>query len=258
MKYKSSIYKLKGDKNMEETREGIFNIEKERSLRRQERKRDVCKNNIIDKPNSFLSKLWKREIIKLFISTVIFFCLFLLNNVYINKNIVEGINFLKNKTNFQRNIDYKYISSVIKEKFREINDKYNFNIEKYIPAISDDIKEIPTKELKEDVSTSNIQNKVESINENKEKYKVAVTSFSQIDEDINNIKKEGVIFIKPTSGKISSLFGARTSDGGLVSPYHEGIDIANKTGTKIKSSIEGVVTSVINSKSGYRKLLKNK
>lgn len=63
---------------------------------------------------------------------------------------------------------------------------------------------------------------------------------SQEEKDIANIKAT-TTFIKPIEGTISSTFGWRTPTTATVPKYHTGLDIAAKTGTKIKSATDGKI-----------------
>lgn len=69
--------------------------------------------------------------------------------------------------------------------------------------------------------------------------------------------KNGYSFIKPVEGTVTSFFGDRQSTYQNVTGNHKGIDIGATTGTKIISSIEGIVTQV-SSEGDYRKTLKNR
>jgi len=71
---------------------------------------------------------------------------------------------------------------------------------------------------------------------------VAVSSsISTQDEYIKAIKDTGLEFVKPTSGIITSHFGAREKIFEGVDSYHYGTDIANSIGTSVYSSINGTV-----------------
>ena len=63
---------------------------------------------------------------------------------------------------------------------------------------------------------------------------------TQEQKDIEKIKNT-TSFIKPIEGTISSTFGWRTPTTATVPKYHTGLDIAAKTGTKIKSATEGKI-----------------
>lgn len=63
---------------------------------------------------------------------------------------------------------------------------------------------------------------------------------SQMEQDALEIKKS-INFIKPIDGTITSEFGWRNPSTSTVPKYHTGLDIANKSGTKIYSSTEGDV-----------------
>ncbi|MBN1279239.1 MAG: M23 family metallopeptidase [Chlorobium sp.] len=50
------------------------------------------------------------------------------------------------------------------------------------------------------------------------------------------------VFLRPSPGRISSMFGLKRSyDGGPVTSYHKGIDISAPQGTPVKSTAEGRV-----------------
>lgn len=68
------------------------------------------------------------------------------------------------------------------------------------------------------------------------------SSISNQDEYIELIKASGIEFVKPTTGIITSHFGAREEIFDGVESYHYGTDIANVIGTPVYSSMEGVVT----------------
>lgn len=81
------------------------------------------------------------------------------------------------------------------------------------------------------------------------------SSISQMQVDADYIK-QNVSFIKPLSGNISSRFGVRHPTVSTVPTYHTGIDIAEKTGTKIIAAMEGEVT-LVSTKGDYRQPYKN-
>ncbi|MBR6688684.1 MAG: M23 family metallopeptidase [Clostridia bacterium] len=81
-----------------------------------------------------------------------------------------------------------------------------------------------------------------------EQYITAVSSMSFENNIVEKIKGTGIKFVKPTTGTITSNFGAREVIFEGVDSYHTGVDIANKKGTKVVSSIEGKVTSATNNK----------
>ena len=63
---------------------------------------------------------------------------------------------------------------------------------------------------------------------------------TQEQKDIEKVKTT-TSFIKPIEGTISSTFGWRTPTTATVPKYHTGLDIAAKTGTKIKSATDGKI-----------------
>lgn len=66
---------------------------------------------------------------------------------------------------------------------------------------------------------------------------------TQEQKDIEKVKNT-TSFIKPIEGTISSTFGWRTPTTATVPKYHTGLDIAAKTGTKIKSATDGKIILV--------------
>ena len=62
-------------------------------------------------------------------------------------------------------------------------------------------------------------------------------------------------FKKPLSGKITSDFGEREATIKGMTTEHKGIDIAAKSGTNIKSAMEGIV-SIAGENSEYGKFIK--
>ena len=63
---------------------------------------------------------------------------------------------------------------------------------------------------------------------------------TQEEKDVEAIKQT-TNFIKPIEGIISSTFGWRTPTTANVPRYHTGLDIAAKTGTKIRSATNGKI-----------------
>ncbi|MBQ9280040.1 MAG: M23 family metallopeptidase [Clostridia bacterium] len=72
-------------------------------------------------------------------------------------------------------------------------------------------------------------------------YESAVEGVNQLSEDAK-IVKENYDLIRPISGIVTSVFGARTDSNPIVSSYHTGLDIAANTGTTIVASHSGEVT----------------
>ena len=100
-----------------------------------------------------------------------------------------------------------------------------------------------------------IQNEIIENDNNIKSNEENISLLSQMDFDIQNLKN-AYYFIKPIEGIVSSSFGARESKYQNVTGYHTGVDIASKSGTIIKASMEGIVELVSN-KGDYRKTYKN-
>ncbi len=77
---------------------------------------------------------------------------------------------------------------------------------------------------------------------------------TQEEQDIQNVKNT-TAFIKPISGKISSVYGYRETATGSVPKNHTGTDIAASLGTKIYASTEGEVV-LVSEEGDYGKHLK--
>ena len=104
-------------------------------------------------------------------------------------------------------------------------------------------------------SENMIQNEIIENDNNIKSNEENISLLSQMDFDIQNLKN-AYYFIKPIEGIVSSSFGARESKYQNVTGYHTGVDIASKSGTIIKASMEGIVELVSN-KGDYRKTYKN-
>ena len=80
-----------------------------------------------------------------------------------------------------------------------------------------------------------------SLNDGTLKAKQDFENRTQMEQDAEFVK-QNFNFIKPIEGKITSGFGAR-EETEIISGFHQGIDISGKTGTPIKSAIEGTVVA---------------
>ena len=94
---------------------------------------------------------------------------------------------------------------------------------------------------KENTVKENVGVSVEDA-ENAEKIVSVSSSVSSQSSIVEEIKETKVEFVKPVSGTITSVFGAREVIFEGIDSYHTGTDIAAKTGTKVVSSIKGKVT----------------
>jgi murein DD-endopeptidase MepM/ murein hydrolase activator NlpD len=117
-----------------------------------------------------------------------------------------------------------------------------------------------TQNITEDnVSVQSVENLSENINlaeENgvgggepieetaKTEIKEDSSSTSIMQNDANEILAKNINIIKPVSGKVTSIYGAREQIFDNVNPYHTGIDIANVLNTNIVSATTGKVTKV--------------
>lgn len=72
----------------------------------------------------------------------------------------------------------------------------------------------------------------------------SVINKNEVNIDVKNML-ENISIITPTIGTVTSEFGERDEIFEGVNPYHTGIDIANKIGTDIVSSTDGVVSKIV-------------
>lgn len=64
-------------------------------------------------------------------------------------------------------------------------------------------------------------------------------------------KAMGTLFIYPTAGRLTSGFGYRADPFTGVRRMHYGLDLANRTGTVVKATMEGRVVTTGNQQRGY-------
>lgn len=108
--------------------------------------------------------------------------------------------------------------------------------------------------IEENIVTNEITKQNVSIEEAIVPNEEEVSSLSQMDLDIEEIKKT-CTFEKPIDGTVTSIFGARESKYQNVRGYHTGIDIGAEKGTSIKAAHSGTVV-LVSSKGDYGKHLK--
>ena len=133
---------------------------------------------------------------------------------------------------------------------------YNW-LNEQIPKCINQINQFTKKEEKQTEQTKNEEQQVEettSVVENQTEIsqtineeniggateETAQSEKTQEQKDVEKIKNT-TNFIKPIDGTISSTFGWRTPTTATVPKYHTGLDIAAKTGTKIKSATNGKI-----------------
>lgn len=142
-----------------------------------------------------------------------------------NKEYIFKEEFLQKLMSYEKKLNYK------------INSLINYKNEKEEIINSNEI----TNNKENEVEIEKVEQVKQELVPNTE----IVSSMSQMDIDIENLKKS-YIFLKPVEGVVSSNFGARESKYQNVNGYHTGVDIAAETGTKIKSSFNGIVSLVSN------------
>lgn len=187
------------------------------------------RNNASYIPNQVKTYRKQNPIIKMIKRIIMCFLIYIVFYVYTNSNYIFSEEFL-NKTQeiFNKNTNITQI--------------YN-NIKQYINNnILNNVDDSQKAEPKESEQEENIGGAEENeVNEQEQNAEVEQKEEeSQMEKDAKEIK-EKISFIKPIEGKISSTFGWRTPTTSTVPKYHTGLDIANETGTIIKSATEGIV-----------------
>ncbi len=224
--------------------------------------------DVEDTKRKFKIKYKTKLLIKVFLSILIVFsCLIgklvipdtIKNNRFVgriiteyNKDYSKEYLFFKLE-NFTKNI-YPKIEFVIPENLSmKIKDKYNvikpkiiaFELKKeFISFIYNNqaIETISKNDIFENSTQEEIKevfNNLESI-ENVE-LKNQSSAVSMMQDDVATVLSKNISIAIPVNGTITSEYGAREQIFSDVNPYHTGIDIANVTGTEIKSATDGVV-----------------
>ena len=142
-----------------------------------------------------------------------------------NETTQKAYNWL---TEYIQKYIYQQNNSNHEETPKTTNTQNNSNEENNPPQAEETTSNLETNEPSND---ENIGGSSEETNE---------VEKTQEQKDIEKVKTT-TSFIKPIEGTISSTFGWRTPTTATVPKYHTGIDIAAKTGTKIKAATGGKV-----------------
>ena len=142
-----------------------------------------------------------------------------------NETTQKAYNWL---TEYIQKYIYQQNNSNNEEKPKTTNTQNNSNEENNPPQAEETTSNLETNEPSND---ENIGGSSEETNE---------VEKTQEQKDIEKVKTT-TSFIKPIEGTISSTFGWRTPTTATVPKYHTGLDIAAKTGTKIKSATDGKI-----------------
>ena len=180
-------------------------------------------------------------------------------NLYVKKICYEysknyDINSLKQKSKQILNKTYKIVGGIIPNKIKYYSKTVLVKIKGYINVKNGKNTQRNNIYLEEKKNNIN-DGKGVSINEGQNEG-VSIDLLSEKGdhdtEENQGIKgkliKEGITFICPTVGTVSSEYGERNIIFLNVDPFHTGIDIANKEGTKIVASTDGMITKVSNNK----------
>lgn len=226
---------------------------------------DTSKLNAKEKINY---GLFKRMFLQIMICLLIYLIFYLIKNesyVFSEDIINKTKEFLSYDINFQNTYNY-----LIEYYNNNINSLINSNIDKQTE------KQVYVNELTEvnDIVTNEqLEQNINEVNENTQSNLAGVgggtdeniieetvqisadieqeepVQLSQMEIDANEIK-QNYSFTLPLKGTISSRYGPRTPTE-IVSANHAGIDIAVNEGTVFVCAMEGTVTSVISSSTGY-------
>lgn len=198
-------------------------------------------------------KLFKRLVRQIVVCLIIYSIFYLIiNNNYIfsqdfankiKEILNQDINFSEVYLNIKNNMSSIYNKIQVKE---EESDETNENTEN-----TENTEQQTEQEIKEEIQNNNenIGGAEELIIE-----ETQPKELSQMEQDANYIKST-ISFVKPVSGKISSMFGTRNPTTVTVPKNHTGTDIAAETGTEILSATDGKVI-LDSSKGDYGKHLK--
>lgn len=224
----------------------------ERILNEEEkiRRAEEIYNRRNNKNETFISK--KESLKKRYLGSRIGFQILILLNLAITLFCIQ------NKENIFKE-EFLNILASYEEKINcKINNLINYEKEEIINSteITDNIEEnkeniLIENNIEEDILNENKTDQIENIVPNTE----IVSSMSQMDIDVENLKKTYNFFKPIENGIISSKFGARESEYQNVKGYHTGTDIAAEKGTKIKSSFNGIV-SLVSNEGDYGKHIK--
>lgn len=228
-------------------------------------KREVENRPVKSKRNiKLLKKMIKQILICLLIYTIFYI---IINNNYIfsedfsNKAreiLNQDIDFLKVYNYIMTKIEEIQLPKTEEEQIQNNEENIGGAVEILVPeenATAEKIQEQETSEqeilAKEPLTQEKPSEEVQDIQEEQK-----VETLSQMEQDANYIKNT-ISFIKPITGKISSIFGLRNPTTSTVPKNHTGTDIAASTGTKIVSATDGTVILSSN-KGDYGKHLKIK
>lgn len=129
---------------------------------------------------------------------------------------------------------YEWLNEYIKKYIQPQNKEIDENIQN---NSNEENNQTKTEETTSNIEINELSNDENIGGSSEETDEVEKT---QEQKDIEKVKSTTSI-IKPIEGTISSTFGWRTPTTATVPKYHTGLDIAAKTGTKIKSATDGKI-----------------
>ena len=207
--------------------EEIYNRRKTSQIRNA-----TTKVNISEKKDI---KLFKKMFIQIIVCLAIYSAVYLVKN----NNYIFSEDFI-NKTKEVLSYDIN---------FQEIYSELMQNIENKQDEIQEKTEDENIQEI--NTNTENTEeNGIGGAEDNRENESNEQTrELSQMEQDAIDIKNS-INFINPIEGTITSKFGWRDPTSNNVPKYHTGLDIANSSGTIIKSATDGEVI-LVSSKGDY-------
>lgn len=243
----------------------IDRVARSGSLRSVGKARRVLDN---EKPKiNFKSKFMIKVFISVLIVFTTLFCKLMIKDRVLNSSKAQVVIGEYNKDwskesvteKFEQGVSklYSKIKYVIPEKlkvacsekyFSSVKPRYlNFNLYTFLGKL---ISTETQAQVEEEKIVEEIKEEEVTVEENSgiggaEPAGESSSAISSMDEDLEEIRAKTINIIKPTSGTITSTYGAREEIFEGVNSYHTGTDIANKQGTKIISATTGKVVAAV-------------
>lgn len=208
--------------------------------------RETARVNVNNKKNY---RLFRKMILQIIICLLIYFIFYLITttNYAFSDQVIEGTNSI---LNYDINIEkiYKDCENFFVTTFKN-NEKNQEN-----NTVDNSVTNNSINTIQNTIEKSMIDNKLVANNAIEVKEEEKKEEKTEMQKDAEKVK-ELCKFQKPLSGVITSGFGEREVTLKGMTADHKGIDIASKSGTSIKSAINGTVT-VSEQNSEYGKFIK--
>ena len=215
--------------------------------------RDTARVNVNNKKDYKLLKKMSLQIIICLLIYLIFYLISTTNYVFSEQVIKSTTDILNYDINLEK--IYKECQNFVIINFNNKDGKIENNLV-INNNINNTISEIPKKVITNNTLTNTVilDNKEDEKKEENNEVKKEDKEEADMKEDAETVKKI-CKFQKPLSGTVTSEFGEREVILDGMTSDHKGIDIAAKSGTNIKSAMDGTV-SVAEENSEYGKFIK--